>query len=283
MTPAEERACYERAAKVCDAISDERSEAAKASLAKDEILLGHTQLTAAYCAAAIRALPLTIESASAQDTKPQVEQCKAPVPPASAADPIQSHSKSQYKRLVTQGANVTAPAQSSTAYDEYKKMKPHLYRQGDLAQGAAHTLYKDGDKDAPDVIKDSNGSITLGLCRVCGKGACDLVEPCIPVTAPLEPVAEVVIEGHLPDLVWLKLHGAQHGMKLYAIPPGYTVVPVEPTEEMLRVMHDQIDWCREDQNTNIYDHPSQSEDGGTNCRQDLIDAYRAMLTAGRVK
>lgn len=41
-----------------------------------------------------------------------------------------------------------------------------------------HDLYKTGDADAPDVIKDRNGEVTLGLCRRCGKGEADLVDPC---------------------------------------------------------------------------------------------------------
>jgi hypothetical protein len=41
-----------------------------------------------------------------------------------------------------------------------------------------HKLYETGDADAPDVIKDRNGEVVLGLCRVCGRGECELVEPC---------------------------------------------------------------------------------------------------------
>ncbi|MEY2152254.1 hypothetical protein AB7849_15220 [Rhodanobacter sp. 115] len=43
-----------------------------------------------------------------------------------------------------------------------------------------HVLYEKGDKDAPDSIKDRNGDITLGLCKVCGRGEAELVEPCTP-------------------------------------------------------------------------------------------------------
>lgn len=43
-----------------------------------------------------------------------------------------------------------------------------------------HVLYEKGDIDAPDVIKDRNGDITLGLCKVCGKGEAELSEPCVP-------------------------------------------------------------------------------------------------------
>lgn len=41
-----------------------------------------------------------------------------------------------------------------------------------------HLLYERDDPHAPACIKDANGDITLGLCRVCGKGEAELVEPC---------------------------------------------------------------------------------------------------------
>jgi hypothetical protein len=43
-----------------------------------------------------------------------------------------------------------------------------------------HVLYKTGDADAPDVIKDRNGEVVLGLCRVCGRGEIELEHPCTP-------------------------------------------------------------------------------------------------------
>ena len=42
-----------------------------------------------------------------------------------------------------------------------------------------HLLYKTGDKDAPEVIKDNNGEVVLSLCRICGKGEADLREECL--------------------------------------------------------------------------------------------------------
>ena len=39
-----------------------------------------------------------------------------------------------------------------------------------------HKLYKTGDADAPDAIKDRNGEVVLRLCRSCGKGEAELVE-----------------------------------------------------------------------------------------------------------
>lgn len=41
-----------------------------------------------------------------------------------------------------------------------------------------HDLYKTGDSDAPDVIKDRNGEVVLGLCKRCGKAEAELSEPC---------------------------------------------------------------------------------------------------------
>jgi hypothetical protein len=42
----------------------------------------------------------------------------------------------------------------------------------------AHDLYKTGDADAPDVIKDRNGEVVLGLCRKCGRGEIELADRC---------------------------------------------------------------------------------------------------------
>lgn len=41
-----------------------------------------------------------------------------------------------------------------------------------------HVLYQTGDEGAPDVIKDRNGDVVLGLCRLCGRGEVELEEPC---------------------------------------------------------------------------------------------------------
>lgn len=49
------------------------------------------------------------------------------------------------------------------------------------AEGSTqHDLYKDGDPDAPDSIKDRNGEVVLGLCKACGRGEIELSEPCAP-------------------------------------------------------------------------------------------------------
>lgn len=50
-----------------------------------------------------------------------------------------------------------------------------------------HILYKTGDKDAPDSIKDDNGEVVLGLCRVCGRGECQLEVSCDESPKPTPP------------------------------------------------------------------------------------------------
>lgn len=37
-----------------------------------------------------------------------------------------------------------------------------------------HQLYKDGDVDIPDAIKDRNGQVVLDMCKVCGKAEAEL-------------------------------------------------------------------------------------------------------------
>ena len=43
-----------------------------------------------------------------------------------------------------------------------------------------HDIYKDGDENIPDCVKDRNGQVVLGLCKKCGKAECELDEPCGP-------------------------------------------------------------------------------------------------------
>lgn len=64
----------------------------------------------------------------------------------------------------------------------------------------------------------------------------------------------------------------------------HILVPVKPTPEMLLAGHHKIDWCRDGQKTNVMEDPSQVEviSGhtiGTTCKQDLADAWEAMLAA----
>ena len=50
---------------------------------------------------------------------------------------------------------------------------------------AHHDLYKTGDKDAPDIIKDRNGEVVLELCRRCNLGEAELVKSCNSKTVKL--------------------------------------------------------------------------------------------------
>ena len=52
-----------------------------------------------------------------------------------------------------------------------------------------HQLYKTGDADVPDSIKDRNGEVALSCCRKCGRGESELAaEPCMP-RSPLDVLA----------------------------------------------------------------------------------------------
>lgn len=70
----------------------------------------------------------------------------------------------------------------------------------------SHVLYKTGDMDAPDVIKDRNGEVVLDLCRVCNKGEIELSQPCSPHPTnddKLEVVAHAyVVNGDLEQIDW---------------------------------------------------------------------------------
>lgn len=57
--------------------------------------------------------------------------------------------------------------------------------------GITHELYEDGDAKAPECIKDRNGEVVLGLCKKCGKGEAELVEPC--VASSHDPIEQALI------------------------------------------------------------------------------------------
>lgn len=44
-----------------------------------------------------------------------------------------------------------------------------------------HTLFKTGDSNAPEGIKDRNGEVVLSMCKVCGKAESELDQPCIKI------------------------------------------------------------------------------------------------------
>lgn len=63
-------------------------------------------------------------------------------------------------------------------FDYREEIRAALEAALEAAPNGAHDLYKTGDPDAPDVIKDRNGEVVLGLCRMCGKAEVELSEPC---------------------------------------------------------------------------------------------------------
>jgi len=42
------------------------------------------------------------------------------------------------------------------------------------AECETHDLYKTGDEDAPEAIKDRNGEVVLSMCRRCGRAESEL-------------------------------------------------------------------------------------------------------------
>lgn len=71
---------------------------------------------------------------------------------------------------------------------------------------------------------------------------------------------------------------APHFRAAPVVPEGWRLVPVVPTEEMLRAGHQQIDWCRDGQDTR-FGEPLRGPIVGTTCKQDLLDAWSDMLSA----
>jgi hypothetical protein len=65
------------------------------------------------------------------------------------------------------------------------------------------------------------------------------------------------------------------------IPPGWRLVPIEPTERMISRGHHRIDFDRSQQST--FDPHDKSQRGalqaGTTCAEDVREAYQAMLAA----
>lgn len=60
---------------------------------------------------------------------------------------------------------------------------------------ARHDLYKTGDRDAPESVKDGNGEVVLGLCRRCGKGEAELSGPCSWVTSTVMEMAKYAYDN----------------------------------------------------------------------------------------
>jgi hypothetical protein len=69
---------------------------------------------------------------------------------------------------------ITIYALNDMAGSEIDSILKKAYR----ALNKNHTLWKTGEEGCPSAIQDWNGEVVLGLCKVCGKGECELVEPC---------------------------------------------------------------------------------------------------------
>jgi hypothetical protein len=69
---------------------------------------------------------------------------------------------------------ITIDALNDMAGSEIDSILKKAYR----ALNNNHTLWKTGEEGCPSAIQDWNGEVVLGLCKVCGKGECELVEPC---------------------------------------------------------------------------------------------------------
>lgn len=53
-----------------------------------------------------------------------------------------------------------------------------LFEVGEVEIPLTHDLYKTGDVDAPDAIKNNNGEVVLDLCKRCGRAEAELSDPC---------------------------------------------------------------------------------------------------------
>lgn len=91
--------------------------------------------------------------------------------------------------------------------------RPHTdgehYQEGMVVHSRpAHVLYKTGDADAPDVIKDSNGEVVLGLCRACGAAEIDLQMDCTPKPDAVARafVADGIVAAPSPSPVYTRGH-----------------------------------------------------------------------------
>lgn len=98
-----------------------------------------------------------------------------------------------------------------------------------------HTLYETGDPDAPQSILDSNGEVTLGLCKVCGAAEIQLQQPC---TVPRQRATTVDIVRKLQAC---HVKAKQLNEQLEALAAECCrVLLVDPERESI-----ERDWCEE--------------------------------------
>lgn len=108
-----------------------------------------------------------------------------------------------------------------------------------------HVLFETGDADAPEIIKDRNGEVVLGLCKICGKGEAELEQPCV-VSVPdrLQALGDLYRERN-------KLYGSNYkhfGHILVGMyPEGVTLKTAEEFNRfalLLQLMHKLTRYAR---------------------------------------
>lgn len=286
MKPDEERAVLERAAKVCIECGPYKwpNEADR-----------HVANT---IAAAIRALPLTTESAATQENSlpeasiPQADdsqKCEPATgdvsgiaPPVSAADhPIPKclfccHTPDDCKWGGSKGCDaycgnpshdpLSAPAQSSTASLQVAPSQEGV-GQGEIAQGAAHVPTDAEAIEAEQLSEAAAAPLEPALlpCPFCGVSLMLSTGPKRRTTDVSFEVYQHPSNGcYLSSFQLCQDDSAKWNKR--AIPPGYAVVPVEPTEEMIDVVFRGYSWPMEFG----IDHQQRS-------RQEAIRTYQTMI------
>jgi len=107
-------------------------------------------------------------------------------------------------------------------------------------QSESHYLYKTGDSDAPDVLKDRNGEVVLAMCRKCSCAEAELEQTCTRAALSAHPEPQPVAtvrskygdpesfgerELGIDEKVLAKL---PYGTKLYASTPTAAQEPAHP-------------------------------------------------------
>lgn len=94
------------------------------------------------------------------------------------------------------------------------------------ADGRGHILYRNGDKDAPEGIKDGCGQVVLGMCRRCGKWESELDEACVP--QPMPPLSRTDRQRAIAHQDMLDVHVMGQPFVMY---PGWPPIPAGPLAE----------------------------------------------------
>ena len=107
-------------------------------------------------------------------------------------------------------AGCTSQEQAEIIAEKYRKAHPRIAALWPAPQSPyrpytakpchpSHELYKTGDADAPEQVKDRNGEVVLDQCRYCGRAESELLdgEPCTMAPARVEVIgkASISIDG----------------------------------------------------------------------------------------